>query len=135
MTFRKLSFMQRDEDLIKHSYALFCLVFFALISGCTTYNTEFYKSDYSQVVQIGDRISVATRAEKYHSFVITDITENYIAGDNIKIDSENIKRITVHKRALDGGKILRVGGYILLAVFVAALLDFKGGPGGVTVGP
>ncbi len=86
--------------------------------GCTTTNalTNMQPSAIQQNVKVGDKVVVLTTDANTQTFEVTEVTETYIAGADIKIDYSDIK--SLEKKEINKGKTAAAVGGTALVVWV-----------------
>jgi len=103
---------------------LWVLFSFFLLISCTSVRpislspNELQKQiTVGHIIKTGDEVKIETRDGKIHRFKVLSVTNNYIAGRNIKIPIKEISQ--VNKVEISMGKtIALIAGVIVLAIGV-----------------
>ncbi len=97
------------------------------LSACSSMQTvairDVQPNTEDSPVQVGDRVEVDTRDNEELEFVVTDITDDGLAGQFGFVRYDDIRRLSVHRPGSGDGDTLN---WILGAVAVVALIALVG---------
>lgn len=99
------------------------LVFFMLLTGCTTTKIVEYDSQnskYSIEVRLGDYIQLTTKNGVQHSLKVSSVSETVIKGDQKSFNIDEIEAIE-KTELTTGGAVAAAGAGVVLGVILSAL--------------
>ena len=104
------------------------LIVILIITGCTSMKPVELSPEQLQdrisageLVNEGDKVKIVTTEGKSHQFVVTDINDTTIVGDNIEVPIVDI--IALRTKEFSGGKTAGLaGGTVVLILLLASTI-------------